>query len=220
MYIHIYTFQVYDKNTAINEENQYLILQGLIQILIMNDLIYIILLSLPTVYTTSNSIKIIKFAVVPTVQLVLSFYALNPIEIEGYYKTFILCKILFFFSNFIKLITTANLRKFINDLLKLMDTILIINMILIAITDPVVNSEDSTNAVTFYEIYFRYLEYHTLILALILIYNDRNIEEDVKYGFFTTSAIIGKYDSFKFSCILIFAHYYFPLVNSFAYSFK
>jgi 1,4-dihydroxy-2-naphthoate octaprenyltransferase len=94
------------------------------------------------------------------------------------------------------------------------------NIILIALTDPVVNSDDSSNAVTFYEIYFRYLEYHTLILALILIYNDRNIEEDVQCGFFTTSAIIGKYDSFKFSCILIFAHYYFSLVNGFAYSYK
>jgi len=127
---------------------------------------------------------------------------------------------LWFISNFIKSIVTAYFRRFIVDLIKLIDTIILINIILIALTDPIVNNEENNNKVVFYEIYFRYLEYHILMLALTLIYNDRNIEENVNNIFFTTSAIIGKYDSFKFSCILILAHYYFPLVNGIAYSFK
>ena len=218
MYIHVFYFQKYEKITKMNEKNEILILKVFFQNIILNDGILIINNYLSNKYTDLS--KIVKFAVIPIFQFILSIIIFNPICIEGYYKTFFLCKSLWFLSNFIKSLVTAISRRFIVDIIKLIDTILIINIILIAITDPLYNDEDNNNKVVFYEIYFRYLEYHILMLALTLIYNDRNIEEDVKDVKFTTSAVIGKYDSFKFSCILIISHYYFPLVNGIAYSFK
>jgi hypothetical protein len=110
--------------------------------------------------------------------------------------------------------------KFLADLIKLIDVIWIMNIILITITDPEFNDDNRKNKISFYEPYFRYMEFHILMLAFSLVYNDRNIESEIASRLYTTSAIIGKYDSFRFTVILILSHYYFIFVNSLAFSVK
>lgn len=138
--------------------------------------------------------------------------------IHGYSKTFFVFGFFFIIGNLIKLSSTYFTRKkFIADVFRLFDPIWIINMILISITDPITNTNDNPNEITFYEIYFRYMEYHLLILAFILIYNDRNIDEDVQNRIYSTSAVIGKYDSFRFTAFIILSHYFFIFINALAF---
>lgn len=214
MYMHIYFFQKWEKSCDLNEDKKFVILLMLIKITLLNDIFYTITKYYSIIYAKEN----LKFMVVfPMVQFFISFWILSPLEIESFSATFKFIKYVWLVMNSFKTILIFCQLKFVSDLIKLVDVVWLTNLILISITDPLVNTKESQK-VTFYEPYFRYMEFHVLMLCFPLVYNDRNIDQDVQYNLFTTSAIIGKYDSFRFSVILIIAHYYFVFVNSLAFS--
>lgn len=222
MFVHIYFYQEYEKGTEINVEKAYQILKICFLIMFMNDLLTIFITKTTSINDTSVIVKFIMFAIffLPMSYSISLLKNLSD-KIEGYYKSFLVSFGFWIFFNFVKHIISFIFKaKFVSDLLKLLDTVWIMNFILIYITDPVTNTEENPNAITFYEIYFRYTEFHILILAFMLIYNDRNIDEDVQDDIYSTSAIIGKYDSFRFSVILILAHYLFIFVNGLAFGLK
>ncbi len=106
------------------------------------------------------------------------------------------------------------------DLIKLFETILITNIILIALSDPNYNTDNQPNLVTFHEVYFRYMEVHFLIFSFYFLYNDKNIENEISKQIFSISSIIGRYDSFRYFTILNSAHYLFIFINGLAFSLK
>ena len=57
-----------------------------------------------------------------------------------------------------------------------------------------------------------------LTYAVVQGYN--NIDIESKQKLYTTGVVIGKFDSFRIIVILIFAQFYFSLINGIAYSFK
>jgi hypothetical protein len=221
MYLHVFLYQIWEKNLEINQNNQYQIISIFFKIFLLNDIFYVIAKKLSTTIPP-NSTRFIGNCIVAMgiLQFLISAFIFLPITIETYYKTFRTMQYLWIFMNCVKTTLTLTKIKFYSDLIKLVDTIWLVNILLIVLTDPIQNSTEKPNLVTFYEIYFRYMEFHILILACTLIYNDRNIEEDVQSQIYTTSTILGKFDSFRFSVILILGHYYFVLVNSLAFSFK
>jgi len=218
MITHTYFYQKYEKNTELNTITFNLLISDLVFIIIVNDFLYTVIkyISIPQQQRTSKNVVCIL--IIPIIQFYLNYKNFSNIVIESYYTTFFIFKFLWVLSNSIKTVVIYLKSKFVADLIKLVDTIWLINLLLIGLTDPLVNNEQEPNQVCFYEIYFRYIEYHNLILALYLIYHDRNIEYEVGTKTYTTSAIIGKYDSFRFTVILILTHYYFILINGLAFS--
>jgi hypothetical protein len=168
----------------------------------------------------NKTLRVIFVFLLPFLYIYKTFKLLGEIKIEGYIKTFILCRIIYCLSNYLKIIAIFNKRKVFADFLKFLDTLILVNMILIGLTDPLLNTTENPDSVIFYEVYFRYLEFHVLILGLIILVNDRNIESEVQNGILSVSSVIGKYDSFRFCVTFILAHYYFIFVNGFAYSIK
>jgi hypothetical protein len=219
MFLHTYYYQKWDKGTEINYNNFYEIWVKIVIILFLNDFIN----STIKWYSIRNKSKldtILNLLVFPITIFLFSILTLWSLEIKTYRKTFFLSYFTWLVLNYIKSTIVYSKFKYASDLVKLLDPIFIINIILIAITDPIENSSERPNAVTFYEVYFRYMEFHILMLAATLIYNDKNIDDDVRNKLFSTSAVIGKYDSFRFSIILIFFHYLFIIINGVAYSIK
>jgi hypothetical protein len=220
MFVHTYYYQKYDKRTLLNENNFYEIWVKIILIIFLNDLINTCI-KWYSIRTTRKRIDfIINLLLLPFSIFVFSILIFWSMEIKTYRKIFFLSYICWFVLNYIKSNIIFSKFKYAADLVKLLDPIFIINILLIAITDPIENNNERPNAVTFYEIYFRYMEFHILMLACPLIYNDRNIDDDVNNKLYSTSAVIGKYDSFRFSIILIFFHYLFVIINGLAFSIK
>ena len=152
--------------------------------------------------------------------LLLSFF--NPIEIEGYYKYFLFSKVIFSIISYIKILNSFEGNKIIIDAFKIFETIIVTNIILIALSDPNFNSETEPNIVVFHEVYFRYLELHLLIFSFYFLYNDTNIEEETSKSVFvySFSSCVGRYESFRFFTILNLSHYLFIFLNGIAYSLK
>lgn len=219
MVIHIYFYQRYEKQTELNTYTFKLLIIDFIYLIIINDVFFT---SMKYFSKCPEAIKykkiIISLICFLIFQIFLNFKILSNIAIESYYLSYFFFKFLWIISNLLKSFAIFIKSKFVADLIKLIDTIWVINMLLISLTDPLINNELAPNQVCFYEIYFRYIEYHNLILALYLIYHDRNIENEINTKTYTTSAIIGKYDSFRFTVILILTHYYFVLINGLAFS--
>jgi len=192
--------------------------------MLLNDFIYTISKYVSTSVSQSKYKRILFNFIVPILQFSINLSILNQFSVEGYYKTFSLFKWVWSLMNFFKTILTFNKVKFLSDVIKLFDTIWLVNMILIIFTDPLTNTDDNPNLITFYEIYFNYLEFHILILAAVLIYNHKNIEDDSKNlsdstRLYTTASLLGHQDSYRYCVILLFAHYYFVILNGISYSF-
>ena len=159
--MHTYLYQKWDKMTEINDENSAEILIVFLKLLVMNDFFF--------VYAKKASLQggertllqsIINCAIPSVIQFILSILIFSPIEIHCYHKTFLFIKSIWITMNCIKFVVIFNQTKFVSDLIKLVDTAWIINIILIAITDPIENTKERPNSVTFYEAYFRYMEFH------------------------------------------------------------
>ena len=220
MVIHTYFYQKYEKATDLNIVNFEKAIFDFIYLIFINDLIFTLIKYFSIPEKSSKIKNIICIVLIPIVQLIINSHSLSNISISGYYTTFLIFKFVWIVSNTVKTIVIYIKSKFVADLIKLIDTIFMINIFLICLTDPLTNDEKNTNQICFYEIYFRYIEFHNLILALNLIYHDRNIDFEVGIKTYTTSAIIGKYDSFRFTVILTLTHYYFILINGLAFSTK
>jgi hypothetical protein len=219
IYFHTYFFQQYEKQTLINEQNEFQTIVSLLKVIVLTDTIIVLYKYLSTV-KLNTILKLIFILCIPTLYLYKTFRYLGEIQVDGYIKTYIICRIVYCLSNYIKIISIFNKRKIIADLLKFLDTLLLVNIVLIGLTDPIVNTSENPGAITFYDVYFRYLEFHVLILGMIFLLNDKNIDAEVQGNCFSLSSVIGKYDSFRFCVIFLLSHYYFIFVNGLAYSFK
>lgn len=219
MFLHTYYFQKWDKATEINSNNFNEIWMKIGIILFLNDFVNTTI-KWHSFRRKSKLDNILNLLVFPLTIFLFSFITFWTIEIQTYKKTFFIVYFTWLVFNYIKSTIIYTKYKYASDLVKLVDPIFIINIIVIALTDPIENSAERPNSVTFYEVYFRYMEFHILMMAATLIYNDKNIDEDVRNKLFSTSAVIGKYDSFRFSIILIFFHYLFIIINGVAYSIK
>ena len=223
IFVHSFFYQKYYKHMDLKDPLQTFFI--FTKLFIINDIIYTFTKYFSLSKINTRLTKILFNFLVPIVLLYLNLSALWSLEVVGYTKTFTMFKWIWVIMNMIKIIFIHKKKSFVVDLIKLFDTIWLVNMILILITDPITNTETNPNLVTFYEVYFNYLEFHILILASILIYNDKNIEDDVEYSensasLFSTSALLGKHDSYRFSVILLFGHYYFVLVNCLSYGLR
>lgn len=217
--MHTYFYQKYDKLTEINQSNEGVILFLFIKLTLLNDLCYVIAknISLYKIRTLRIQSLII---LLPIVQYVVATILFGSIAIQGYYKTFTIIKHIWLLMNCIKTLCISFRTKFISDLIRVTDNVWLVNIVLIMITDPIVNTTERPNAVTFYEVYFRFVEFQILWMAMFFVVNEKNVETEVNNKMYTTSAIIGKYDSFRFTVILVIAHYYFVLINGLAYSIR
>jgi hypothetical protein len=212
------TYQQWDKNTEINEYNKTEIIKAIFFTYLLNDFINCITKTYSNFKYATH--KVLLYAFINIFQLIAFIYFFRNINIEGYYKSFLVCKCLFFFLNTIKTVCASVNYSFAINIFKFIDTVWLTNMMLIAFTDPIMNNETYKNKVTFYEVYFRFLEYYILVMAFSIIYNDKNIDEDVARRVYTFAGVIGKHDSYRFIIILILAHYYFILINSLAFSLR
>jgi hypothetical protein len=218
--VHSFFYQKYYKQLDLNNPLQTFLIFS--KILIINDLLYTFTKYFSLTRRNTRFQGIFFNLVLPMALLYFNLSAFWSLEVVGYTKTFSMFKWIWLLMNMIKIIFIYNKVSYVVDIIKIFDTIWLVNMILILITDPITNTDADPNIVTFYEVYFNYLEYHIIILASILILNDKNIEDDVKYSdnsvsIFSTSALLGKHDSYRFSVILLFSHYYFVLVNCLSY---
>ena len=181
-----------------------------------------------SVFTKKKSITtkykkrdIIKYDIlVPSVLFLIQYLAFSRVKISGYKRTFVIIENIWIAMNVIKIIFTFHRGQFMADLIRLVDSVWIIYLFLLILTDPETNTPKKKNQIIFYEVYFRYLEYHILILSYQLIWNYKNIDIETKQKLYTTSAVVGKKDSLRVFVILLYAHYYFPIVNGIAYSIK
>lgn len=220
MYIHTYSYQKWDKHSSLNNQWEIEILWMMFKIMAITDLFEVIVKKKSiTTKETKKDILVYDF-LFPVLLLFIQLYIFKDVEISGYKNTFLLVKTILMIMNSAKIILIFHRGKFVADLVKLVDTIWIINLMLIMLTDPEVNTAERKNLIIFYEVYFRYLEYHILILVFPLISNYGNIDTEIAQKLYTTSTIIGKNDTYRIFVILIFSHYYFPLVNGIAYSLK
>ena len=220
MYIHTFLYQSWDKHSSLNPQYQYKIFWLLFLLIISYDLL--------AIYTKYNSITtkyskldhITFHCILPILLYILQYLLLYNIHISGYTRTFCFVKNIFLLMNVIKIIFIFHKLQFIAELIKFIDIIWIINILLIALTDPEVNTPEKNNLIVFYEIYFRYLEFHLLMLTYAVVQGYNNIDIESKQKLYTTGVVIGKFDSFRIIVILIFAQFYFSLINGIAYSFK
>jgi len=142
------------------------------------------------------------------------------ISVEGYYKFFLFFKYLFLISSCWRIIFNLFGNKHYADIIKLIETILITNIILIAVSDPHYNTDSIPNLVAFHEVYFRYLEVHILIFSFYFLYNDENIESEISKNIYSISSIIGRYDSFRYFSLLNISHYLFIFINGLSFSLR
>lgn len=220
MYVHTYCYQKWDKNCTFNQQWEVNVIFLMLSIILSNDF-FTVLAKKKSITSKYEQNDIIRYDVIcPIILFLLQSFSFSFITVSGYKRTFVLVKYILLVMNAIKIIFTFHKGKFIADLIKLVDTVWIINLLLIILTDPLVNTPQRKNLIIFYEVYFRYLEYHILMLAFLLIHNLHNTEIETEQKLYTTSAIVGKKDSYRVIMILIFAHFYFPLVNGIAYSLK
>lgn len=220
MYVHTYCYQKWDKKSHFNPQWETNIIFLMLFIIIVNDF-FIILAKKKSITTKYSKNDIIVYDIIfPIALFCIQSYIFSYVTISGYKRTFLLVKEILLIMNSIKVIFTFHKGKFISDLIKLVDTVWIINLLLIILTDPEVNTPKRKNLIIFYEVYFRYLEYHILMLAFMLIHNYHNTETEIEQKIYTTSAIVGKSDCYRVVMILIFAHFYFSIVNGIAYSLK
>jgi hypothetical protein len=219
MFLHTYYFQKWDKKTEINTNNFNEILMKICIILFLNDFVNTTIKWF-SFQRKSRFNNVLNLLIFPITIFFFSFILFWTFEIQAYKISFFFVYFTWLVLNYIKSTIIYTKYKYASDLVKLVDPIFIINIILIAITDPIENSPERPNSVTLYEVYFRYMEFHILMMSATLIYNDKNIDDDVRNKLFSTSAVIGKYDSFRFSIILIFFHYLFIIINGVAYSIK
>jgi hypothetical protein len=204
----------------VNLENFFLIIWDFILVSFINDVISCLMKFLSLEENVSKKKRIMVSTLIPIVQLGLNSLIFSNLNVTGYTKTYLACMTMFLIDTCAKSIITYFKAKFVADLLRLIDTIWQVQIIVLCLTDPLINDENNPKLVSFYEVYFRYVEYHILVLALILMYNERNIDFDVSTKSYTSSAIIGKYDSYRFSVLLIFSHYYFILINGLGFDWK
>lgn len=142
------------------------------------------------------------------------------VSIEGYYKFFLFFKYLLLISSSLRITFNLIGSKHYADIIKLIETLFITNLALIAISDPNYNTDSIPNSVTFHEVYFRYLEVHILIFSLYFLYNDGNIESEISKNIYSISSIIGRYDSFRYFTLLNVSHYLFIFINGLSFSLR
>ena len=152
--------------------------------------------------------------------MIIYIYLFSSITIEGYYKYFLFYKYLYILTNCLKVIFILNGTKYISEIIKLLETIILTNIFLIFLSDPYYNTEKIPNLVNFNEVYFRYLEFHILIFSLYFLYNDKNIENEINNKIYSFSSIIGRYDSFRFFTVLNLIHYIFIVINGLSFSLR
>ena len=220
MLTHSYFYQKYEKKTVLNEENFLLAICDFVVVSLINDVFFCLMKFLSLEENVSRRKRIIISTIIPLIQLALNCFIFSNLKIKGYFKTYLACLTILLIDTCAKSVLIYFKAKFVADLLRLIDTIWQIHIIIQCLTDPLLNDENNPKLVSFSEVYFRYVEYHILILAFILMYNERNIDFDIKTKSYTSSAIIGKYDSYRFSVLLIFSHYYFILINGLGFDWK
>jgi hypothetical protein len=179
------------------------------------------LLKLASKYKISSQIRTFTiYDCLPFIMLLFNFYFFSGIVIETYRKSFKFSVLLLNLLQFLRTITIVYNRSYVNFFMWLFEPIFLINIILIILTDPQVNTEERPNAITFYEIFFRNFEFNVLIVAFSFAYNDRIIEQDIIDQQKTIYTTVGKVDSYRFTIIMLVFHYAFILINGLAYSFK
>lgn len=144
----------------------------------------------------------------------------DSISVEGYYKKYIFFKYLFFCTSSLRMIFQYMGKKHFSEFIKLNEIVPVLFIILISLSDPNYNTEQNPNIICFHEVFFRYIEMHILILSFYLLFNDKNIEEEISKQIFSVSSIIGRYDSFRYFTFLNLAHYIFTLINGLSFSLK
>jgi hypothetical protein len=100
-------------------------------------------------------------------------------------------------------------------------------MVLIALSDPLANTDIRPNRVAFVDCYCRFLETELLLFAYFIISRDFNTnfkateeDKDNTVESIPLVVVIGEYDCFRYSAFLILLHYSFVLINGLAFSFK
>jgi len=224
MVANILFYQIYDKEMVFDFNSCFKSLLIFWIIIFINDIILTTFqrFSIGGPKTNLGTLKaaIICFVSIGIFQIIIMLNFLSYFQIEGYYKFFIAFKYIWITLTILRSISAFCEMKVLSDIIRLFEPIIIINLILIGITDPIVNEEAIPNKITFYEIYFRFIEFQILVIGFNLIYFDSNIDNDVTDKQFTLSAVIGRYDSFRFTVFIIIIHYFFILINVFAFSYK
>lgn len=219
---HVIGYQILEKKIDINTENLYNFSLGYLIILVVNEILYCIA-KYTAFYLKKRSNKIL-FAnmfvvfvyVIPIMQFLFGMFLFYDFSVDNYPKTFFLFKYLILGINSFNTILIFNCAKVAADIIKALKPIFIINAILVYASDPYTNDEENS-PVVFHEIFFRYLEYHALVISYHFIYSDSCIEEEVDIRYVSISSLIGKYDSFRFSFLLISIHYVFILITVLGY---
>lgn len=219
---HVVGYQVLEKEIEINRENLFGFTLVYLILLVVNEIVYCIA-KYSAFYIKKSSNKmlfanlfIVFVYVVPGMQFLFGFYLFYDYTVENYTKTFFLMKYLILVINSFKTILIFNCAKVAADIIKALKPIFIINAILVYSSDPYVNDEENS-PVVFHEIFFRYIEFHALVIAYHLIFSDNSIENEVDCKYVSISSLIGKYDSFRFTFLLIGVHYIFILITVLGY---
>lgn len=220
MYLHTFIYQKWDKNCIINEEYKYSVIPLLIVLYLSTDLFSVLnkKISITTKYTSKDYLIFGLF--LPFLLFLFQLMLVFRIKLEGYKNTFEILKYIILLMNAIKVHLMFIKQKIICDLIKLVDTVWYINILLLFLTDPQINTKERKNLIVFYEVYFRYLEHYILVLSLFVIHHYNRIELETKQKLYTTVSILGKKDSLRVFTIFIFAYLFFPITNCIAYSFK
>ena len=216
-------YQIYDKEMNLDYDACRNVFFRFLIIIFINDLILLIFQRLSVGGLTKYGSLLNTFLIfiaLASFQVANILIFTNSFEIEGYYRYFHCFKYIWIITTGLRSVAAYNEAKVISDIIRIFEPILLINLILIAITDPIINVEQVPNKVTFYEIYFRFIEFQIIVLGFNLIYFDSNIDTDVDEKQYTLAAVIGKYDCFRFTVFIIIIHYFFILINMIAFSYK
>jgi hypothetical protein len=143
------------------------------------------------------------------------------IYLDGYHKTFHLFKNGFIFILLVKSICNLFPLIFADEILNMVKNFDLCMMVLIALSEPIVNTTVRPNRTSFIECYTRYLESEILLFAYYLISRDTfstGIDDEMIKG--SLVYVIGDYDCFRYTAFLFICHYFYVLINSLAFSFK
>jgi hypothetical protein len=217
MFSHVISYQSFDKEVEIDYTR---IITTIIRVGLIVFVTEFIMTTTQYSKYLEKKLNILNLLISIILMIFTFIYSYWIVTIEGYYKTHLFMYFLWFVSTIAKILSTYFQIRIVADLINFFDPIWIMNIILISICDPYVNHESVPNKVTFYEIYFRFLEFHILVLGFKLLYFDRNIEKDISNQVYTLSGVIGKYDSFRFTVIILFSHYLFTFVNMLAFNIR
>lgn len=224
---HCYIYQTYDKETKLNSNNFYYFIFVFIFILIINDLLNFVTHVLGNLKTSEfnddqNKRKdLIFLLIIPLTQSIFYFILLTMIKVSNYQWYYFFLKLLFVLTTILKSIMGYLPFKFAVDLCKCVDTWIMTYMLVIVMTDPIYNDDDTLpNAINPTETYLRFLEVGILLLVCNFVFNYENVVEDMEKERMSAVMILGDYDTFRYSALLLHCHYFFPVINGLAYSIR